>query len=336
METYTMSSEQREASMNRRVISKSDDEIQEEMDRNNMGYTWRRGYPSLTVYPLRTDAQSEAYCETFTKPQLDDLIEHAENVMKAQRVREYEVMTCLRLPKHIAYDPSVDKKPYLTLLCGIDFGENDAAQIDRYIIQIYQSLLRNPAFLNVKIEVIDLDCVDGPFTFAIQPADTTVMSEYLTIYEEIVERLRKNGVKYLCMETVRRGLSKKYEDCPATIVVGTPAAYDMSVHKGVVSEIRSWLFANDHQFEVELAFSETLLNTRPQYEPTTLVHESSYGNTVYTGASIGDDQKGSSGTLGGVLTLRGMRKRTLGREVRCALTNWHVVQDQHLDACTCF
>lgn len=320
------------------MLSKSDEEIMEDMNKNSKGYSWRRGFPSLDPHPIVTDSSSPTFLQCVNKADFDDLGRQAESVLKAQNIHGYQVMVCLRLPEHIAFTTSVDKRPYLTVLLGVDFGTYNSERIDRCIVQIHQSLLRNPSFVDIKIEAIHNACINGPPTFAIMPSDTVVLSQYEAAYDEITKQLGKKQVKWLCMETVRRGMSTTYHDCPPTIVVTTPSASDSSVYTDVLPGIRTWLFNNAFMFRIELVFGVGIFNKRPAYKPSFLINEVSYGDNVYMGASIGDDQSGT-GTIGGLVTLKKTEKKfglTITKEVRCALTNWHVVEDTRLDTGMCF
>lgn len=67
----------------------------------------------------------------------------------------------------------------------LTFGSYGSDQIDRCIVQIHQSLVSNPTFLNVKIEVIDLECnITGPPTLPVDEVKRrSSRTETLVVFE---------------------------------------------------------------------------------------------------------------------------------------------------------
>lgn len=322
-EPYVMSSEQKAAAKNKRLLSASDEDIEDTMDAKQLPY--RAGWPDLQPLPLVTVNHYLANC--LTPAQQVDILNKARTVLQAQRLAFDGLHLAYRVPEDIPADGTVNLSPYLTLLFTADFI-NDAHKLTLCIVRLRQSFLTNDAYKGISIECLHFTCLNRPRTYAILPNDGAVRSITSDVMDHITEQLKLKKMSWLCMEVTRRGLTDTYGQCPPTVLITSPEAADARWYNEILPELRASL--NDHApaFKIEVLYASSIFGARRKYTPTKKVNHTAYGNTVWMGSSIGVETELECGaTLGGLVTLVGGGQS----ERRCAITNWHVVRDDRLD-----
>lgn len=321
---YETSPQQEGFAKRERLLSASDEDIQTCMDQK--GYSYRKGWPSLDPLPLMTSTRQVD--KIFTLAQKQDLENKVKVVLQAQKIGQFAITTCFRVPEHLAYVVD-DLTPYLTVLFTADFLTVSADRIERCIIQIRQNLIKVLAFDKVKIECVHAICHPRAPTFGIRHTDTAVSAQSNAVFDFVIQRLSKAKAKWLCIEVVRRGLIDDYHRCAPTIVVTSPSADDSEWYTTVLPSIQTWLVANAPAFKIEVLHAKSIFLTRQQYIPTNTVGAESYKDTVWMGTAIGlESDDNSAATLGGCVVLKQQGSKP---EQACALTNWHVVRDDRLD-----
>ncbi|KZM28701.1 uncharacterized protein EKO05_0009896 [Ascochyta rabiei] len=322
-EPYAMDKEQANERKRKRMLSRSDEEIQNDMDNKKVPY--RRGWPDLQSLPLNsTDLHIE---NLFSRPQRDDIMARARTIFAVQRlVTDFQEIT-FRLPDNVNADGSTDLSAFVTFLFTADMVK-DVDKVDRVIIQIRQSFMQVPAFNDISIECLHLGCLVAPPTYAVSPNDVTVRSKSEAVVDFVMQQLKKERCVWLCIEVVRRGLVEDTDRCQPTILITTPTANELRWYTTVLPGIRNFLVKKAPAFQIELLRADSLFRARKQHPPTDKVDGTSYEKIVTMGSSVGiEGDEFSGGTLGGVVTLEGGGQPT----VRCGITNWHVVRDSRLD-----
>jgi hypothetical protein len=300
----------------KRYLSRSDEEIREEMDGKNLAY--RRGWPSLLTLPLET-------IEKDAEEMVDNAKDHLRKVqaiLAAQRITHPRLFFAFRIPRDIdETDSPTILLPFLTLVFTADF-EVDPHKIEHAIIQIRASFRDDISTENVTIEALDFRAIHNVPSYPIVHTEKDILMQWDSVAEVVIQNLE--GESWLSLELLRRGLSKDVQRCPPTVVITSPNARDPKWYEQILQSIRGAIRSIAPSFELELLCENTLFGSRRRYRPTEYVGRSAYGQQVVMGSSIGiwNDERGSS-TLGGAMTLEG--------DVACGITNWHCVLDSRLE-----
>ncbi|KAF1832119.1 hypothetical protein BDW02DRAFT_649377 [Decorospora gaudefroyi] len=280
------------------TLSRSDEEIRNEMDRDQPAYC--AGWPTLEPLPLNTYTNGASKVENA-----GERLAEVQSILETQRISHSTSLFAFRVPADAEYNKETNNNlKYLTLLFTADMSA-DFHKIENTILRIRSHFRNHPSTATITIECIDYRVQRGLFSFPISHEDTAILKKML----------------------LRRGLEDDPASCPPTVVITTPSARDSEWSKklkpSILSKINSpWT----PDFKIEVVLGIGLLTGRKKYaeKAGTRTNAEHYEKEVRMGSSIGIAtlEKGS-GTMGGSVTLEG--------GVECALTNWHVVRDDKLD-----
>lgn len=292
----------------RRYQSRSDEEIESEMD--NRGLNYRHGWPQLPPLPVQTFIQG-ASLAVHNAPQH---ITRVQNILAVQRIQTYDVYFAYRVPNDAKHDEPVEA--FLTLVVTVNTSMS--VTFVAPIIQLRQYLKSQEETTDLFIELIDYRAIDGLFTIPISHKDTAVLDSWDHVGSLVTSEISGFHEKWLSIEVLHRGLIE--HRCSPTIVIASPTAGDEIWIKAIVPAIRQKLRNLNPLFNVEVLCAKTL--TGICKSDTLCV--GSYAKAIAMGSSIGiPNDKEHAGTVGGFVTLS--NGKTYG------LTNHHVVRDDVVD-----
>lgn len=300
---------QRNNAKKRRWLSRSDEEIEENMDRRNLPY--RKGWPQLPPLPVSTitvgarSAVNDAHI----------IIDKVEVLCNAQNIQASWIFFAFRVPEVRQAD-----EQYLTLVVATDFSINP--MLFSLIIQIRKLLQQEPQHEEIYIEIIDEYVVGGLFSFAIPPSEEHLLGIWQPVFDIALEEIRKRKEQWITIEMLYRGMRNDVAKCPATVVITSPtAAADIWIET-ILPDIHKRIVLISPLLKIELLCGSSLyIASRgvPADVETYQQHPS-------MGSSIGQqDLEKYSGTAGGMVKL--------SDGATYALTNHHVVRNDDLDKC---
>ncbi|KAH6882796.1 hypothetical protein BKA58DRAFT_351961 [Alternaria rosae] len=299
----------------RRYLSRSDEEIREEMD---PGYVRHRsGWPTLAPLPL--DTVIEGVREMI--PDEPQRLQDVQNILGSQGLLTSgtSFLFAFRVPRDATEEN--DDAEYLTLLITVDMLKH-AHKVENALIRIRSSFRDRTSTDNVQIECVDFRAKHSMWSFAIFHDDDKVREQWANACPSVLSLLDNH--EWLSVEVLRRGLIDDRQKCSPTIVITTPTARDSKWFENVVPSIKAEIADAAPDFDIEILCGVTMLGGRRRHRATEVVDGSSFVKNIGMGSSVGiaNDEKCCS-TLGGSVTLSG--------GIRCGITNWHCVRDERLD-----
>ncbi|KAL6158442.1 hypothetical protein ACJBU6_02553 [Exserohilum turcicum] len=300
---------EREHRRRKRYRSRSDEEIQQEMDVRAMPY--RVGWPKLPPLPLHTVIQGafESVEDAASK------LQEANIILEAQGIHNVSVLFTYRIPRDEA--ETDDLSQYLTLTCNFDTTAN-AHKLLNAVIRLRSMLEQFESTAGAHVECIDYRPIR---TFTIQHSELDIRKKWEEATPILLQILEHH--EWLSMEMIRRGLEDTPDKCPPTIVIATPTARDPKWHGKVLLDIVTAVDKIAPNFVVEILCGVSLLGDT-RHQPSNTIDSTSYEKVLRMGSSIGihgEDVRCS--TLGGAVILEG--------GVKCGITNWYCVRDDRLD-----
>ncbi|RMZ71413.1 zinc finger protein [Pyrenophora seminiperda CCB06] len=298
----------------KRYMSRSDEEIREEMDTGGLSY--RAGWPKLQPLPLGTVlVGARAHI-----PDATQRLEAVRLILETQGLL-YTTGVDYRFAYRLPCDATEedDMSEYLTLLITLDMI-NQGHKVEHTIMRV-RALFRNySSTAAVQIECLDYRAHGGLLSHPISHTEIDLCQKWEATLPIVLSLLDDQA--WLSVELLRRGLVD--ENCLPTIVISTPSARDSKWSDAIVPLILAEINNTGPGFVVEILFGVTLLLGGKNHHATDVVDGTSYMKDLRMGSSIGlsNDDDGCS-TLGGSVTLDG--------EIRCGITNWHCVRDDRLD-----
>lgn len=293
----------------RRWLSKSDEEIAEEMDTVNLPY--RAGWPNLPPLPVNETTQGARV--RVHDP--EGTMEAVQVLCAAQKVYATRIYFAYRIPKVREYD-----EDYLTLVIAADLRHEPV--LFSLILQIRKHLQRDVANEEIAIEIIDDRVVHGFYYFAIPRSDENLLNTWHHIYEVALTTILESKERFLTMELLYRGFSNDRRLSLPTLVITSPTAAKDVWTQTILPSIRRRINAEFPSLKVELLCGSNFCvssSGRPQ-------HAQVYNHTVPMGSSIGQiNLNDHSATVGGKVKLANGRSY--------ALTNHHVIRNDKLDDC---
>ncbi|KAI9765044.1 MAG: hypothetical protein M1840_007869 [Geoglossum simile] len=295
----------------RRFLSRSDEEVVEEMD---MELKYRQGWPTLPNLPLLTEYGNteEYFGEHFHTAHIPTI----KSILESQRVEHFLVTPCHRV--HTGCEPD-ELTATLLVLSSVGSGSWFHA------IKEIRKYLAGQA-LDIAIEFIDRRAYGGLSSFTILPSETKIINFWLMIWERIRTVLNSSGQPWSTVDVLYRGLGGTREECFPTIIISTSTPSDTAWRTGIIPAIRQISLPHLH---VELLYGcfVACVDERDGDKAGRVLTIKSFQNVLSMGTSCGPQDGGGSGTLGGAITLhRG--EQNLGT---FALTNGHVIRSQRYD-----
>jgi hypothetical protein len=292
----------------RRFQSRSDEEIEAEMD--NRGLNYRHGWPLLPPLPVHTIMRGA----TLAVPNAAQHLSTAQDILLAQRIPTYDTFFAYGVPNNASLDEP--EEAFLTLVVTVNTGV--PVTFVAPIIQIRQYLKTQEETRDIFIELIDYRAIDGLFTRPIHPKETAILEAWDEVRGLIEAQIHDFHEKWLSMELLHRGLME--DRCSPTVVITSPSAgNDVWTHT-ILPAIRQTLRNLTPLFGLEILCATTLVGVR---KSNTLSVET-YAKAVVMGRSIGiSDNEKPAGTVGGFITLSDGKMY--------GLTSHHVVRDSLVD-----
>jgi hypothetical protein len=224
----------------RRDMSRSDEEILEEMD--DAGLSYRMGWPQLPPLPLDTtlkDAKNSV--ENGYK-----ILEEVQTILDLQRVYAFAIYFAYRVPRDT--NPSDDIKQYHTLV--VEINSTSSGSYQKAIIRVRQLLKGYEATMDTNIEFIDHRAVKGLFTRGLRHYDTAAIEAWDSVSDIIISELREKNAAWSCIEAGHRGLSD--DQCSLTAIITSPTASDRAWTRDTLPALRLRLRFIVPKFEVEV------------------------------------------------------------------------------------
>ncbi|KAF2710385.1 hypothetical protein K504DRAFT_260547 [Pleomassaria siparia CBS 279.74] len=144
------------------------------------------------------------------------------------------------------------------------------------------------------------DATMGINTHPVFPTDTSILEYWPTLSMRVVESLqeleKRHQFRWNTIDLLRRGYSIDAQQCPITIVVGSPDADSEQLRTQVVRDLKALA---DVPVEVEVVYSEGF-----QCLGNAQVDMLAHDNALNMGASISGKDEPQGGTLGGKIQLQ--------------------------------
>ncbi|KAH8702832.1 hypothetical protein GQ44DRAFT_783603 [Phaeosphaeriaceae sp. PMI808] len=298
---------QRDRVKRRRKISRSDEEIEEEMD---IILPYRQGWPRLPPLPVSNITNRAR--NMVNNPQA--VIEEVEVLCGAQKVHPINIYFAFRVPK-----VQQEGEDYHTLVVAADFTNTPIFR--SLIIQIRKLLQQDSRHQEMFIEIIDHRAVHGLISFAIPPSEEYLLDIWQTVFDTVLEEIQRWKEQWITIEMLYRGIEHDAAKCPATVVITSPtAAADIWI-TAILPHIRERVMVLSPFLQIELLCGSSLhIASRGVIPHSQIYHK----QLVPMGFSIGQrDLEVHSGTAGGMVKLSDGKTY--------ALTNHHVVRNDDLD-----
>jgi hypothetical protein len=292
----------------RRFQSRSDEEIEAEMD--NRGLNYPHGWPLLPPLPVQTVTSGATLAVHNAAQHLSTI----QNILLAQRIQTHDIFFAYRVPNDASYDEPIEA--FLTVVATVNTAVPSTFVAP--IIQLRQYLKTQEETRDIFIELIDYRAIHGLFTFPIRHKETAILESWDQVSNIAETEISNFHEKWLSMELLHRGLMENR--CSPTVVITSPSAGNDTWTQAILPAIRQRLRNLTPLFDLEVMCATTLVGVRKSDTPSV----ESYAKAVVMGCSIGtpDDRK-HAGTVGGFVTLSD--GKTYG------LTNHHVVRDGLVD-----
>ncbi|KAK7192293.1 hypothetical protein PSPO01_01865 [Paraphaeosphaeria sporulosa] len=292
----------------RRWMSRSEDEIAENMDRRNLPY--RQGWPQLPPLPITETRQGAR--NAVHDP--ETMIEAVQVLCAVHHFHPTSVYFAFRAPQ-----VRDQHENYLTLVIAADLSDDPV--LFSLIVQIRKRLQQNPRNEDIAIEIIDERVVNGLFTF---PITSTTDRHLLDIWEEVYDIAIRTMIghkkRFVTIEILRRGVFNDVEQSTPTLVITTPSAAEDIWSDDIMPSIQRQISALSVFLKTELLCGSTIHLSSggiPQ-------HSQTYEDNVPMGSSIGQEALSDhSGTAGGMVKLSNGKSY--------ALTNHHVIENKDLE-----
>lgn len=289
----------------RRLLSRSDEEILDEIDDS---VPYRMGWPRpLPVAPVKT------------VPILDEgryVSDFGEVKKKIWTILDAARVPCMFSP-FLAFRSIESCEPTEDDITIVIESSKTQSHWGRPLMEIRKFLSKRG--LDFSIEIIDSNLAHrGSLT--VLPSDPIVSSWE----EDFRPRVLSNvwPTNWQSINVLHRGTSDDRADCPITLVISAWDSHNVDMWQSVMSQISTFW-----EHEIELLSAENLETMDLDLLRTGSTFTSdAFAGPLQMGASIGLKSEQSAGTCGGFFIL----KWPDGRESELGITNHHVVLNDRL------
>lgn len=291
----------------RRLNSRSDDEIEENIDSR---LSYRKGWPILAPLPLRIvyDGGAISYFPNRAKH-----IPKIELLLQLQRVEPRSIDIVDRVP----FAAAKTDESTATLLITAEPGTGNMFMAVRDIRKYLSS-----QDIHVAIELID-ERAHWMRTYPVTSVEPATIESWKTMRNHVVDYLDESGIDWVSVNVLHRGLDMSKDLCPPTIVISARNAASSRWWDEILPNVRNMCRT---QLEVELVREDEVA-----FDPYELAKNAGgtlnidvFDKIIPMGASCGPVSSIGSGTIGGGVTLR-RNGQDLGV---FALSNHHVVKSE--------
>jgi len=298
----------------RRLLSRSDEEIEREMD--NSGISYRLGWPKLPHLPLNTipahtQLENEETC-----------LSTVARILVESSVTFQEAFFAIRAP---LWASKQSQAMFLTLVILVDTESNIEMFMHNAIKKI-RHYLKTPGMgaEELSIELIDFRAIDDLCSIPLGPQDKDIVEKWPDILDAIIAKLTELHQQWLVIELCYRRLYWDQKRNKPTVMITTPSATEEGWWENVLPTLRSQVDA-PFPLEYEVVYGTTLNCTDWRNATSENITSDDYESELTMGSSIGiSSLKNHAGTAGGMVTLE--------EKGSFALTNFHVVTDDRVDA----
>ena len=282
----------------RRLNSRSDDEIEENIDSR---LPYRKGWPILAPLPLETyHGDAASYF-----PNYEDHLTQIQLLLEIQRVQSKGINVVHRLPLAM----NTTDETTATLFITVEGNQGDLFMAVRDIRKYLAS-----QDIHVAIEIMDERAI-WIKTHPILPSETEVINRWNTLRDSLTLYLDNRNVAWVSVTVLRRGLALQRDSCPPTIVISARDAANEKWWDDILPSIRNRC---QPLLEVELV-QEDKASCGPLDDATvagSYLSMSHFDNRIHMGASCGPAETKGSGTMGA-----GVRLRKNGQEGIFGISN---------------
>lgn len=292
----------------RRLNSRSDDEIEENIDSR---LDFRRGWPTLAPLPLKVvHGDAASYF-----PNYDKHLSQIQLLLELQRVQPQGINIVHRIPLGATNADESTATLFITVKQGAGNSYMAVRDIRKYLAS---------HDIHVAIEIID-ERAQLIKTYAILPSETEVLYHWSRVRDLVTKKLDDIKTKWVSVTLLRRGLDLSRDSCPPTVVISARDAANSKWWNEILPAIRNQ--CRPH-FHVELVPEDNSIFD-PQEDAKlagSLLPISQFTSQVPMGGSCGPASTIGNGTMGGILRLR---QPDQNLDV-CGLSNNHVVESDLL------
>lgn len=308
-----------EVARKRRLMSRSDEEIEDNID---IRIQYRTGWPKLAHLPLKTvyEGNPDAFF-----PDRQTHISQIITILRAQQIPISSISVVYRVPYGGDNSNKLDETTATLLITTFpDSGYNSfvaTREIRKYL---------NSHEIHVLIEIIDERALK-PSVFPILPSD----KELISIWNERLKQATIDILKASCLKVVsisvfRYGLDLDPEKCPPTVMISALDAEADAWWATILPRIRSIC---QPAFDATVIYGDQITMGSNELDMNTMerpfaTFDFSNLTTIKMGASCGPIGGTWTGSMGGLVRLEkdGEDMGVFG------LSNHHVVRSDSLEA----
>ncbi|EER44671.1 conserved hypothetical protein [Histoplasma capsulatum H143] len=310
-----------EVARKRRLMSRSDEEIEDNID---IRLQYRTGWPKLAHLPLRTVSADNP--DAFF-PDQQTHISQIITILRAQQIAVSSITVVHRVPYGGDNSNKLDETTATLLVTTFPDGGHNSFVATREIRKYL-----NSHEIHVLIEIIDERALK-PNIFPILPSD----QELISIWNERLKQATINILKASCLKVVsisvfRYGLDLDPKKCPPTVIISALDAEADAWWTTVLPRIHSICLP---AFDATVIYGDQIIMDSNELDMNTMEGpftpwDFSSLTTIRMGSSCGPIGGTWSGSMGGAVRLEkdGEDMGMFG------LSNHHVVRSDSLEAVT--
>lgn len=328
----------------RRLMSNSDEEIVDEMDRREESF--RVGWPMLHPLPLRTFPLPGRLMDSDMRAKITDI----EQILDTQKIRgrnplDVTVQLAYRLPLESVEGEDSDEE-YLTILVRLDMLQH-SHRIQHALIAIRRVLKTSPNTESLMIEFLDNRAgQSGPAFSPIGFPHQNIADNWDAICNDIISNFLKKE-RWICVECVIREHKADPVASRPCLVITSPSAKSPRWWSTIIPKIQMYVNSEmfkvkyETTFEVHLRQGTTVAIGAQRDRIPKLMPESEYAQIgpfkakIAMGSSVSrlkeNEDEQVAGTIGGMIQLEGKDTSKPAYSQQFGLTNYHVVRDDDLD-----
>lgn len=293
------------AANQRRLLSRSDEEIFDEIDER---VPYRLGWPlPLHMPPVRTISTQD---DNKHIPDFDSVKQEIRTILDSSRVT-------LHYDPFIGFRSSKGQEPTEDDLTVVIPCEKEESPWMRPLMEIRKALKIKD--INCRIEMFDFNLANR-ISHTVLPTDPIVSLWANSLRSKVLPIIRDSD--WQSVNVLRRGISANRVDCPITLVITARDSQDHQLWRMLIQRISSVC-----SICIELLSAENTghadLDLESEARPLPV---DAITGVLRMGTSVSLENEQSCGTIGGFCKL----KWPNGKVTDVALTNYHVIRNTKL------